>query len=35
MNLSVKLSSMDSSCHAISGGMWNVTKLLTVRELGP
>jgi len=25
VNLLVKLSSMDSVCHAISGGMWNVT----------
>ena len=32
---SVKLSEMDSACHAISGGMWNITQLLTVRELWP
>jgi hypothetical protein len=25
MNLLVKLSEMDSACHVISGGMWNVT----------
>jgi hypothetical protein len=25
VNLLVKLSYMDSACHAISGGMWNVT----------
>jgi len=35
VNLWVKLSYMDISCHSISGGMWNITKLLTVRDLWP